>query len=81
MKLTYIKHSLLVFALGLSFAFLLPQRGANSQTTPQSEKTIDQTHKDIRALKGLPATAPPGWAVKASLAGPGGASVSDRLSA
>ena len=54
MKLTYIKHGLLVFALGLSVAFLLPQRAANSQATPQAEKTIDQTHKDIRALKGLP---------------------------
>lgn len=54
MKLTYLKHSLLVFALGLSFALLLPQRGASSQTTQQSEKTIDQTHKDIRSLKGLP---------------------------
>ncbi|MBS1811951.1 MAG: c-type cytochrome [Acidobacteria bacterium] len=54
MKLTYIKHSLIVLALGFSVAFLLPQRTANSQTTPQNEKTIEQTHKDIRSLTGLP---------------------------
>ena len=54
MKLTYLKHGLLVFALGLSVAFLLPQRAANSQTTQAGEKTIEQTHKDIQVLKGLP---------------------------
>ncbi len=54
MKLIHIKHGVLVFALGLSVTFLPPQRAANSQTTPPAEKTIDQTHKDIQVLKGLP---------------------------
>lgn len=54
MKQICLKHWLLVLVLGLSFAVLLPQRSANSRTAAQEEKTIDQTHKDIRALKGLP---------------------------
>lgn len=58
MKLPILKHAILVFALGLSVTLLWPQRAANSQSTPQAEKTpektIDQTHKDIQALKGLP---------------------------
>ena len=48
MKLTYIKHGLLAFALGLSVTFLLPQRAAKSQTTQAGEKTIEQTYKDIQ---------------------------------
>lgn len=58
MKLPILKHAILVFALGLSVTMLWPQRAANSQTAPQAEKTpektIDQTHKDIQVLKGLP---------------------------
>ena len=53
MKLTNMTRGLVVLALGLSVAGLWSQRVANSQTTPQ-EKTIDQTHKNILALKGLP---------------------------
>ncbi len=53
MKHTNMKRGLMVFALGLSVAGWWSQRVANSQTTPQ-EKTIDQTHKNIVALKGLP---------------------------
>ncbi len=54
MKLTNMKRGLVALALGLSIAGALSQRVANSQTTPPQEKTIDQTHKNIVALKGLP---------------------------
>ncbi len=54
MKLTNMKRCLVALALGLSIAGTLSQRVANSQTTPSQEKTIDQTHKNIVALKGLP---------------------------
>ena len=54
MKLTNMKRGLVVLALGLAVTGLLSQRVAKSQTTPPQEKTIDQTHKNIQALKGLP---------------------------
>ncbi len=54
MKLISMKRGLVIMTLGLSVAGLFSQRVANSQATPQQEKTIEQTHKDIQALKGLP---------------------------
>lgn len=53
MKFRIIKRCFVILAFGLPTVGLIGQRLASSQTTSQ-EKTIDQTHKDIQALKGLP---------------------------
>ena len=54
MTLMQIKRGLIVSLVGISFAFILTSRQASTQTTPAQEKTIEQTHKDIKVLQGQP---------------------------
>ncbi len=54
MKLKSIQRGLFVMATGLAVAFYVAPGKVNSQVAQQGEKTIEQTHKDIKVLQGQP---------------------------
>ncbi len=53
MKLTQFKRGLFLVVAGCALLPFASQRIVNSQTT-QEEKTVEQTHKNIKALTGMP---------------------------
>ncbi len=54
MKLKQFKRGFLVVVAGCALFPFVSQRIVSSQTTSQEEKTAEQTHKNIKALTGMP---------------------------
>lgn len=54
MKLLNLKRGLVIITSGLALAFGFSTGIVSSQTTSQEEKTVEQTHKNIKALTGMP---------------------------